>query len=540
MKINTKGNKQKRVLMVTDRAIYNMSKGLFFDKLTCSRRGPIELENIDKISTCNITKQGIIHVLDGYDYHFFSEKCEEITDIVMRAFRAVCMHRRLKVEKLKKEHIEACRYSMDALELSNTANQAKSGKGRRLSRRERKSLSKRLSIDDIIQAKMSDLSEFPEEILSRVFHRLGLKDVSSLMLVNRRLNRIGRKHSRYWAACKNCSYPLFNKKRDLCFDEYLNILGHDGHSICTKELPEGISMSDEKHRLKDLDSNALIFFGGYYRKTFNEDLDYEKFEAFFSEAIVKHLFCKGCGLYLGFKIDTSEISLDAKTRAKEETFPLDSESLEAKDLETLDQMYSLIGELSKVHYLVENYLCWFDPEKERDQWKFLGCAELCCNRVKYYGNHKVKCNNIVGYSKDVISKDFHSHDIGDGDESALYMSKVELNNVAFGEKHAEYLSVGLMHYRDMKCKTCNGMLGWKFEEGGELESDYKTRNRTYQGRYGIVESVLGEVDDDHPYPDFPSDFKGACNRNKFSYINLKKDVQFWTLKFNQSDSEEEE
>ena len=64
VKISRKGQKQKRILLVTNKAIYNLHKGLFFDKLVC-KRGPVDFENVEGISVCNKSNQSIIHLVEG-------------------------------------------------------------------------------------------------------------------------------------------------------------------------------------------------------------------------------------------------------------------------------------------------------------------------------------------------------------------------------------------------------------------------------------------------------------------------------------------
>ena len=112
IKINRKGARQKRVLVITNKALYNINRGVFFDKLSCSK-GPMQLLKIKKISLCTKTSQSIIHVVDGYygyDYHYFSDKCEEVSKLLTTLFGELCSHRKdLKVEKLQQEDLDTVR-----------------------------------------------------------------------------------------------------------------------------------------------------------------------------------------------------------------------------------------------------------------------------------------------------------------------------------------------------------------------------------------------------------------------------------------------
>ena len=238
----------------------------------------------------------------------------------------------------------------------------------------------------------------------------------------------------------------------------MEIFGQQGSMISTRDLPDGVVTGANNLFLRDLDQNALILFGGYYRKIYGKDIDYDKFHEFFDEQVLKQLFCKGCGVYLGFKIDASGISLDAQQRMKEDSFPLDLAPLEGgKDLESLQNLYTLLGRYSQAYYFAESYMYWFDPEKESAQWKFLETSELRCKTVKPFGRKQklMQCDALLGTTRDVICKDCHTHDCGNGEEPTLYLSKIVEENVELGKKQATYLSVGPMYYRDLKCTTCN-------------------------------------------------------------------------------------
>ena len=537
--MSRKGRQQKRILMLTNRAMYNISKGMLMEKYKCGRR--IEFEEIEKVSTCTATNQSIIHLVEGYDYHYFSDRIEQISDVLESAFRKVCTHKKLKREDLQSLHIESCRYSLEGLDL---VSEVGGGRGKQKRNSKDRKL-KRLSVDELMDAIETQKTEFirlPEEVLSLIFTKLSLRNAASLMLAHSRLYRIGKKYSRHWAACRGCSCPLFHKKQQLVFDGYPEILSHDGRLVATRDLPEGIRRAQESLCLRDLDQNALILFGGYYRSMFKRDIDYKKFQEFFDERVVYQLFCKCCGLYLGFKIDTSKISLDVTARMEEPGFPVNFDLLGPDDVVPLDDLYTLLGRYSEVHYLTESYLCWFDAEKEAAQWKYFHWSQLRCQHDVKVGRNYEKCNNLLGSSKDAVCQHFHTHDVGEGEELAIYMSKVAKDNVEFGEEEAAYLSVGPMYYRDMCCKKCKHVVGWKFEKVIEEGSDWKPRNATYQGRYGIVESAVIEKEGDEigDIPDFVIDLKGICKRKGVSYSSLKADVQYWATRDDQASDEEDE
>jgi len=561
IKINRKGAQQKRVLMLTNRNLYNINKGMFFEKLTCSK-GAMGLSKIKKVTLCTETKQSIIHVVDGYtgyDYHYFSDRCEEVSELLLELFSGVCSHRKLAVNKLQPSDIEDCRYSIDRLSLSEQG-MLQEGMQRNLKARARRlsteskgsrgsggSIGSRDGSFFLENDKSTSLSDFPEEVLLHLFKTLDMKDAARLMVVNRRLNAIGKLVSKYWAACKSCGRPLLSKKGDLVYNKHLEILGHDGRLVCTKVLPSGVKLSKNHLFLRDLDQNALILFGGYFMKMFGEQIDYEKFDEFFDELVVRHLNCKGCNLYLGFKIDTSQISLNAEVRVKEKTFPIDCNALDAKDMKTLGNLYQLLGEYSQMHYFAETYLRWYDREKEDAQWKFLDSHELRCKAMTFQGKKKKKdmvvCDTVLGNSKDVVCKPYHMHDVGNGEESTFYLSQVEKENVEVGKKQADFLSVGPMYFRDLKCKGCGTTVGLKYESVMVLQHDWRPRNAMYEGRYGIVKSAI--VDDKvdanalNDQTDLAVDFQLLCRKKGLDYKQMKaNEVEFWSAQVPAEDEEE--
>ena len=65
IKINRKGKEQDRVLLITDKAIYNLIPS---DFSKCKRR--IDIESIESITISTISEEFVIHIPDEYDYRF--------------------------------------------------------------------------------------------------------------------------------------------------------------------------------------------------------------------------------------------------------------------------------------------------------------------------------------------------------------------------------------------------------------------------------------------------------------------------------------
>merc|ERR1719367_802557 len=65
IKINRKGKEQQRVMLITDKAIYNLMPR---DLSKCRRR--IRLENVASVTFSTSTQEFAIHVPEEYDYRF--------------------------------------------------------------------------------------------------------------------------------------------------------------------------------------------------------------------------------------------------------------------------------------------------------------------------------------------------------------------------------------------------------------------------------------------------------------------------------------
>merc|ERR1719499_2655934 len=65
IKINRKGKEQQRVMLITDKAIYNLMPR---DLSKCRRR--IRLENVASVTFSTTSQEFAIHVPEEYDYRF--------------------------------------------------------------------------------------------------------------------------------------------------------------------------------------------------------------------------------------------------------------------------------------------------------------------------------------------------------------------------------------------------------------------------------------------------------------------------------------
>eukprot|EP01084_Bolivina_argentea_P278945 476780_1 len=76
-KLNAKGKKQARILLITNFAIYNLKK----KKLNKSQRR-VCIWDIGMITLSALSPEFAIHVPSEYDYHFISNQKDEITEIL--------------------------------------------------------------------------------------------------------------------------------------------------------------------------------------------------------------------------------------------------------------------------------------------------------------------------------------------------------------------------------------------------------------------------------------------------------------------------
>jgi len=78
LKINKRGKEQERVLLLTDKAIYNL-KPKDFGK--CQRR--IDLEKVVSVTVSNESKEFALHIPEEYDYRYKSENKKTCSKSIM-------------------------------------------------------------------------------------------------------------------------------------------------------------------------------------------------------------------------------------------------------------------------------------------------------------------------------------------------------------------------------------------------------------------------------------------------------------------------
>mmetsp|Transcript_25028 Transcript_25028/g.82012 ORF Transcript_25028/g.82012 Transcript_25028/m.82012 type:complete len:540 (-) Transcript_25028:125-1744(-) len=80
-KINRKGSVQKRVLMITNRGLYNIEKN------KCKRR--IDVTEVKKIIMSESSEEFVIHVPTEYDYHYASPRKSEVVSVLSECILGV-------------------------------------------------------------------------------------------------------------------------------------------------------------------------------------------------------------------------------------------------------------------------------------------------------------------------------------------------------------------------------------------------------------------------------------------------------------------
>ncbi len=84
VKINPRGKPQERVLLVTDKALYNL---LPTDYSKCKRRIP--LDSLDAVTVSQASDEFVLHVPSEYDYRMMSLRKTEVVAVVEAAFKEV-------------------------------------------------------------------------------------------------------------------------------------------------------------------------------------------------------------------------------------------------------------------------------------------------------------------------------------------------------------------------------------------------------------------------------------------------------------------
>jgi serum/glucocorticoid-regulated kinase 2 len=80
VKINHRGKEQARVLLITNKAVYNLKPDKYSN---CKRR--IALQNIAAVTQSTTTDEFVLHAPDEYDYHLKSTKKKQIAKILKEA-----------------------------------------------------------------------------------------------------------------------------------------------------------------------------------------------------------------------------------------------------------------------------------------------------------------------------------------------------------------------------------------------------------------------------------------------------------------------
>jgi len=83
-KINHKGKKQARTLLITNRAVYNL-----FPKIWSKCRRRIPINKIVKVTVSNSTDEFVLHVPSEYDYYFMSEDKNNVVKVIKRVRRKI-------------------------------------------------------------------------------------------------------------------------------------------------------------------------------------------------------------------------------------------------------------------------------------------------------------------------------------------------------------------------------------------------------------------------------------------------------------------
>jgi serum/glucocorticoid-regulated kinase 2 len=82
VKINRKEKEQTRVMLITDKGIYNLLPNNYSK---CKRR--IDIEKLAAISVSHVSDEFVLHVPDEYDYRFKSAKKDKIADLVAGLYK---------------------------------------------------------------------------------------------------------------------------------------------------------------------------------------------------------------------------------------------------------------------------------------------------------------------------------------------------------------------------------------------------------------------------------------------------------------------
>ncbi len=109
-KINRKGKSQMRVMVITDKAIYNLLR----DNYTCKRRIPIQAVGLVTRSTSS--DEFVLHVPSEYDYRYKSKIKSIITELVLRLhseyMERVGQTKRDKLRQVDRKDVDLSKYTI--------------------------------------------------------------------------------------------------------------------------------------------------------------------------------------------------------------------------------------------------------------------------------------------------------------------------------------------------------------------------------------------------------------------------------------------
>ena len=98
-KLNRRGKAQQRVLLLTDRALYNFEVGQY---KKCKRR--IVLKRVEGVTVSDDGDDFVIHVKDEYDYHYRTSRRADVLHILARQYKAITS-RQLPIAVTHQQHL---------------------------------------------------------------------------------------------------------------------------------------------------------------------------------------------------------------------------------------------------------------------------------------------------------------------------------------------------------------------------------------------------------------------------------------------------
>ena len=233
----------------------------------------------------------------------------------------------------------------------------------------------------------------------------------------------------------------------------------------------GVDISRGKFAYKGANDTVMTLITMYFHDLF--PTKYPDYASIFDQDICRHLHCRGCSIYLGFKLETPH-----------EWHKVRKEKDHRKFIRRLfDNFYVNAAYLHVVDYFGRKV----KPASESS-------TILKCRKVRSY-NEKFEpqyCDNVIGSSDNVISGE-HAWEIpmdGRGIEMAMFFACIEERNVFSNNLRLEELAQGKMFVEDVFCKTCKSCIGWKFSG---IHMTCSPWCLSLVGRYGIVKSAVLET-----------------------------------------------